>query len=163
MDTEIYNYQISPRYLFQYKVNQIKFDNIVGIDLIYANYYSDRMQSDGNYYYTNYKMTDKTAAFYFNTNVTLDSENKFSVGARYHGNWFRASNSVTPGAYYGGTFTDKSAESVSTPQFAYHLGYEHKINNHNTISTKVGRSFRYPNLDERIGLGVDLLILHTLL
>ena len=65
MDTEIYNYQISPRYLFQYKVNQIKFDNIVGIDLIYANYYSDRMQSDGNYYYTNYKMTDKTASFLF--------------------------------------------------------------------------------------------------
>ena len=63
MDTEIYNYQISPRYLFQYKVNQIKFDNIVGIDLIYANYYSDRMQSDGNYYYTNYKMTDKTQLF----------------------------------------------------------------------------------------------------
>ncbi len=153
MDTEIYNYQISPRYLFQYKVNQIKLDNIIGLDLIYANYYSDRMQSDGSYYYTNYKMTDKTAAFYFNTNVALDSKNKLSVGARYHGNWFRASNSVTPGAYYGGTFTDKSAESVSTPQFAYHLGYEHKINNYNTISAKVGRSFRYPNLDERIGLG----------
>ena len=55
MDTG-YNYQFR-KISFQYKINQIKFDNIVGIDLIYANYYSDRMQSDGSYYYTNYKMT----------------------------------------------------------------------------------------------------------
>ena len=152
-DTEIYNYQISPRYLFKYEINQIDIDNIIGLDLIYANYYSDRMQSDGAYYYTNFKMTDKTAALYFNSNVKLNSENKFSVGARYHGNWLRASNSVTPGSYYGGTYTDKSPESFSNPQFAYHLGYEYKLNNHNIISTKIGRSFRYPNLDERIGLG----------
>ena len=56
------------------------------------------------------------------------------------------------GAWYGGTFTDKSTESFSNPQYAYHLGYEHKIDNFNTISSKIGRSFRYPNLDERIGL-----------
>ena len=83
----------------------------------------------------------------------LNQRNKFSIGFRYQWNWLRASNSVTPGAYYGGTFTDKSAESFQPPEFAYHIGYEHKIINHNTISTKVGRSFRYPNLDERIGLG----------
>ena len=52
------------------------------------------MQSDGAYYYTNFKMTDKTAAVYFNSNVKLNSENKFSVGARYHGNWLKASDSV---------------------------------------------------------------------
>ena len=46
------------------------------------------------------------------------------------------------------------------PWFAYHIGYEHKINNHNTIS-KSWKSFRYPNLDERIGLGSGFLIFHT--
>ena len=40
---------------------------------------------------------------------------------------------------------------VSTPEFAYHIGYEHKINNHNTISTKVGRSFRYPIWMKELG------------
>ena len=153
VDTEIYNYQISPRYTFQHNLNQIQFDNIFGIDLIYANYYSDRMDEDGNYYYSKYKMTDKTAAFYFNTNLKLNKNNKFSVGARYHWNWLQASNRVSSGAWYGGTFTDKSTESFSNPQYAYHLGYEHKIDNFNTISSKIGRSFRYPNLDERIGLG----------
>ena len=49
VDTEIYNYQISPRYTFQHNLNQIQFDNIYRIDLIYANYYSDRMDEDGNY------------------------------------------------------------------------------------------------------------------
>ena len=55
-----YNYQISPRYLFQNNFSQIELDNIIGIDLIYANYYSDRMQLDGRQYYTNLKMIDKT-------------------------------------------------------------------------------------------------------
>ena len=151
-DTEIYNYQISPRYLFQSNINQIELDNIIGIDLIYANYYSDRMQLDGRHYYTNFKMIDKTTAFYFNSNIKLNQQNKFSFGARYHGNWLKASNSVTTGAYYGGTYTDKSSENFSNPQFAYHFGYEYLLNKDNTISTKLGRSFRYPNLDERIGL-----------
>ena len=151
-DTEIYNYQISPRYLFQSNINQIELDNIIGIDLIYANYYSDRMQLDGRHYYTNFKMIDKTTAFYFNSNIKLNQQNKFSFGARYHGNWLKASNSVTTGAYYGGTYTDKSSENFSNPQFAYHFGYEYLLNKDNTFSTKLGRSFRYPNLDERIGL-----------
>ena len=151
-DTEIYNYQISPRYLFQNNVNQIELDNIIGIDLIYANYYSDRMQLDGRQYYTNLKMIDKTAALYFNSNIKFNPKNNFSIGARYHGNWLKASNSVTTGAYYGGTYTDKSSENFSNPQFAYHFGYEYLLNKDNTISTKIGRSFRYPNLDERIGL-----------
>ncbi len=153
LDTEIYNYQLSPRYLFQKNYDQIKFDNVFGVDFIYANYYSDRMQLDGMHYYTRYKIIDKTAAVYFNSNFKLDAKNKFSFGARYHGNWLRASNSVTPRAYYTGTFTDKSPESFDNPQFAYHIGYEHKVNNFNVISTKIGRSFRYPNLDERIGIG----------
>ena len=151
-DTEIYNYQISPRYLFQNNINQIELDNIIGIDLIYANYYSDRMQLDGRHYYTNFKMIDKTTAFYFNSNIKLNQQNKFSIGARYHGNWLKASNSVKSGAYYGGTYTDKSSENFSNPQFAYHFGYEYLLNKDSTISAKIGRSFRYPNLDERIGL-----------
>ena len=111
------------------------------------------MQSDGSYYYTNYKMIDKTAAFYFNTNLSLNPENKFSIGARYHGNWFRASNSVTLEHIMGEHLLINPLRVFQPLRFAYHIGYEHKINNHNTISTKVGRSFRYPNLDERIGLG----------
>ncbi len=155
-DTEIYSYQISPRYLLKLIFNQIEFDNIFGVDLIQAYYYSDRMTSDGKHYYKKYKMTDQTAAFYFNTNFKVNQDNKFSIGARYHGNWLRTSDSVTPGAYYPEygtpTDTDRPTESFSNPQFAYHLGYEYKINNLNTVSSKIGRSFRYPNLDERIGL-----------
>ena len=33
VDTEIYNYQISPRYTFQHNLNQIQFDNILGLIL----------------------------------------------------------------------------------------------------------------------------------
>ncbi len=155
-DTEIYSYQISPRYLLKLNFDQIEFDNILGVDLIHAYYYSDRMTADGKHYYKKYKMTDQTAAFYFNTNFKVNPDNKFSIGARYHGNWLRTSDSVTPGAYYPEwampTDTDRPTENFSNPQFAYHLGYEYKINNFNSVSSKIGRSFRYPNLDERIGL-----------
>ena len=150
-DTEIYNVQLSPRYLLNHKLKGMKLDTILGADLIWANYYSDRMQTDGAQYYTKIKMTDKTLAVYLNSNIELNYKNYFSVGARYHGNWLDASNSVTTGAYYGGTYSDKDSETFSTPQYAYHLGYSFKPNNTNEFTTKVGRSFRYPNLDERIG------------
>ena len=39
------------------------------------------------------------------------------------------------------------------PQFAYHLGYEKTINTRNLFTIKIGKSFRYPNVDERIGFG----------
>ena len=153
-DTEIYSYQISPRYLFKLNYDLVELDNIFGIDLIHAYYYSDRMSADGKTYYKKYKMTDQTAAFYFNTNIKANSVNKFSIGARYQGNWLKTSDSVTPGHIIpnGETDTDRPTENFSNPQFAYHLGYEYQINKFNTVSSKIGRSFRYPNLDERIGL-----------
>ena len=50
-DTEIYSYQISPRYLFKLNYDLVELDNIFGIDLIHAYYYSDRMSADGKTYY----------------------------------------------------------------------------------------------------------------
>ena len=38
-------------------------------------------------------------------------------------------------------------------RYAFHLGYERLINQKNTVSVKTGRSFRYPNIDERVGSG----------
>ena len=38
-------------------------------------------------------------------------------------------------------------------QFAFHLGYERFLNENNSLTIKGGRSFRYPNIDERIGAG----------
>ena len=150
-DTEIYNIQLSPRYMVNHKIIGFDSDTIAGIDLIWADYYSDRMQTDGSQYYTKIKMTDETLAFYVNSNIELDNQNNVSIGARYHGNWLSASNSVTTGAYYGGTYSDKEREKFSTPQYAYHLGYSFKFDENNEFSAKLGRSFRYPNLDERIG------------
>ena len=38
-------------------------------------------------------------------------------------------------------------------QFAFHLGYERLLNEKISLTIKGGRSFRYPNIDERIGSG----------
>ena len=46
-------------------------------------------------------------------------------------------------------------ETILKPdhQYAFHLGYEKLINQNNIFSIKGGRSFRYPDVDERVGSG----------
>ena len=79
MDTEIYNYQISPRYLFNIKLIKSSLIILLGsiLSMLTTTPIECNLMED---YYTNYKMIDKTAAFYFNTNLSLNPENKFSLG-----------------------------------------------------------------------------------
>ena len=52
-------------------------------------------------------------------------------------------------------FSTGEQETIIKPdhQFAFHLGYERFLNENNSLTIKGGRSFRYPNIDERIGAG----------
>ena len=162
-DTEIYNYQISPRYLFKLNYDLVELDNIFGIDLIHAYYYSDRMSADGKTYYKKYKMTDQTAAFYFNSNIKANSVNKFSIGARYQGNWLKTSRQCYTRSILSrmGKPTDTEDQQKIFQIHSLHiiLVLRYKLNQYNTrsfpnLDERIGRSFRYPNLDERIGVSL---------
>ena len=151
LDTRISTYQLSPRLLSDLKVFGFSSDSIFGTDFNYAYYYSDRMES-GKEWYKRYKMQDLNIAPYFSTNVNLSEIDSISVGFRYQWNWLRAGDTNNPSAY---TWTLGEQETILKPdhQYAFHLGYERLINQNNIFSIKGGRSFRYPDVDERVGSG----------
>ena len=150
-DTRISTYQISPRFLTDLKIFGLSSDFIFGTDLNYAYYYSDRMTT-GKAWYKKYKASDINFAPYFNSNINLTKKDDISVGFRYQWNWLRAGDMNDPTAY---AWTLGEQETIVKPdhQYAFHLGYERLINQKNTVSVKTGRSFRYPNIDERVGSG----------
>ena len=152
IDTRISNYQISPRLLSDIKILGYNSDSIVGLDLNYAYYYSDRMEGN-KAWYKKYKASDLNFAPYFNSNVSLSDKDDISLGFRYQWNWLRAGDMNDHSAYSWGSTGEQ--ETIINPdhQFAFHLGYERLLNENNSVTIKGGRSFRYPNIDERIGAG----------
>ena len=96
-----------------------------------------------------YKFSDTNLGFYSNFESQIDSNNKVGVGARFQGNWLRASDFVGPAS---GAFRTNNRDSLTyDPQYALHLGYERNLNSMGVIFARIGRSFTYPNVDQRVG------------
>ena len=152
LDTRISTYQISPRLLSDLKILDYNSDTIVGIDLNYAYYYSDRMEGN-KAWYKKYKASDLNFAPYFNSNISLTDKDDISLGFRYQWNWLRAGDMNDHSAYSWGSTGEQETIIKPDHQFAIHLGYERLLNEKNSLTVKGGRSFRYPNIDERIGSG----------
>ena len=152
LDTRISTYQISPRLLSDQKIFDFSFESIIGLDLNYAYYYSDRMEGN-KAWYKKYKASDLNFAPYFNSNINLTDKDSISVGFRYQWNWLRAGDMKDDSAYTWGSTGEQETIIKPDHQFAFHLGYERFLNDNNSLTIKGGRSFRYPNIDERIGAG----------
>ena len=152
LDTRISTYQISPRLLSDLNILGYNSNSIVGLDLNYAYYYSDRMEGN-KAWYKKYKASDLNFAPYFNSNVSLSDKDDISLGFRYQWNWLRAGDMNDHSAYSWGSTGEQETIIKPDHQFALHLGYERLLNEKNSFTIKGGRSFRYPNIDERIGSG----------
>lgn len=150
-DAKISNYLLSPRFLTNRNILGFKSDVILGMDANYTYYYQDKMRI-GETYYRKYKAQDKSLALYFNNNLFVSPEDKISIGARIQANWIRIGDQINSGAY-AYSLGDNDTETYKDPQLSYHLGYERIINDNNIVTAKIGKSFRYPNVDERIGFG----------
>ena len=156
-NASIGNYQITPRFITKKDFFSFKNDIIFGLDFNYTDYYQTKQQP-GKAYYRKYNAIDTSLGIYFNNNIELNQSERISVGARYQGNWIEIGDVTNNLAYsyyysYGSTLGDNDEKIFKDPQFAYHLGYEKTINTRNLFTIKIGKSFRYPNVDERIGFG----------
>jgi iron complex outermembrane receptor protein len=104
-------------------------------------------------WYKKYKASDLNFSPYFNSNISLSDKDDISLGFRYQWNWLRAGDMNDHSAYSWGSTGEQETIIKPDHQFALHLGYERLLNEKNSFTIKGGRSFRYPNIDERIGSG----------
>ena len=154
-DADIYSSSYNPKAKFRFKKFGYTFENISGLDLNYT-YYKRKYMSNmigahavrGAATRNVYKFSDTNLGLYYNFETELNSLNKIGLGARFQGNWLKASDFVgpAPGA------TKANSDSLTyDPQYSYHLGYERSLEDYGNIFARLGRSFTYPNVDQRVG------------
>ena len=154
-DADIYVSSYNPKAKFRFKKFGYTFENISGLDLNYT-YYKRKYMSNmigahagrGAATRNVYKFSDTNLGLYYNFETELNSLNKIGLGARFQGNWLKASDFVgpAPGA------TKANSDSLTyDPQYSYHLGYERSLEDYGNIFARLGRSFTYPNVDQRVG------------
>ena len=152
-DARISTYQLSPRFINTSRFNKLDLDSLLGIDFNYA-YYSQEKMHTGQEWYKKYKFQDLNIGPYFNSNIKITDLDSISLGLRYQWNWLRAGD-MNNALASRSAFSNGEQATIVKPdhQFAFHLGYERLLNEKNIITIKGGRSFRYPNIDERVGAG----------
>ena len=154
-DANIYVSSYNTKAKFRFKKFGYTFENISGLDLNYT-YYKRKYMSNmigahagrGAATRNVYKFSDTNLGLYYNFETELNSLNKIGFGARFQGNWLKASDFVgpAPGA------TKANSDSLTyDPQYSYHLGYERSLEDYGNIFARLGRSFTYPNVDQRVG------------
>ena len=96
-----------------------------------------------------YKFSDTNLGLYYNFETELNSLNKIGLGARFQGNWLKATDFVGDLQL---ELTEANSDSLTyDPQYSYHLGYERSLEDYGNIFARLGRSFTYPNVDQRVG------------
>lgn len=145
MDVISYNPKI------KYKNKIFGFDQTIigGLDSSYTYYRSNRMATDGGDTMQVYKFSDSSVGIYFNSDSKIDSTSNLGFGVRLQGNWLKASDFVGPVS--GASMTSNASSLSYDPQFAFHLGFEKYFNNYSKVYSRIGRSFTYPNVDQRVG------------
>lgn len=148
-DTEMDVISFNPKIKLKSQFYGIDFRTIAGMDTSYTYYRSDRMAADGFPTKQVYKFSDSSLGFYFNSETILNTSSKLGFGGRIQGNWLKATDFVGPAS---GAFRTNNSDSLSyDPQYAFHLGYEKDLDSYGSIFSRLGRSFTYPNVDQRIG------------
>ena len=151
-DSNMYVSSYNPKAKFRFEKFGFKFENISGLDLNYTYYRSDRMSNNpagrGGATTNVYKFSDTNLGLYYNFETELNSLNKIGLGARFQGNWLKATDFVGPAT---GANRANSDSLTYDPQYSYHLGYERNLEDYGNVFARLGRSFTYPNVDQRVG------------
>jgi iron complex outermembrane receptor protein len=98
-----------------------------------------------------YSLKQRSIGLYFQNTIGVAPNTDVSFGARGQQTRLSARDQFDPNAPNGAF--DAGALPLDTSEFqhALHLGIEHRFNSHLALFGRVARSFRTPNVDERIG------------
>ena len=102
--------------------------------------------------YHTYDLNQQSVAVYWQQTIAVLPTTDISFGARLQQTRLTARDLYDPTAP-GGAFDAQAIPLDSTEtQYALHLGFEHRFSPMFAVFGRVARSFRTPNVDERIGV-----------
>jgi iron complex outermembrane receptor protein len=154
---------VTPRLLSEHRLGSMPGKLITGIDVYHSIYGSDRSKSLADPPIHRYDLRQTTAAAYFQETVGLRPDTDFSFGARVQRNSINARDRLDPNAPGFsplmcfppfGCFGDTEGlpHNRSEVQYAWHIGAEHRVTSQVAFFGRAARSFRVPNVDDRVGM-----------
>jgi iron complex outermembrane receptor protein len=152
LETEITTYSVTPRAKISTDVLGVPSQVLTGIDFYHAVYGSDRRERPGVVPLHRYDLTQQTLAGYWQHTIAVLPTTDVSYGARIQTMSLRARDRVDPTA--PNYFFDPEGLPLDKQelQHALHVGVEHRFTNSFAVFARAARSFRTPNVDERIGM-----------
>ncbi|MBX9759527.1 MAG: TonB-dependent receptor [Beijerinckiaceae bacterium] len=130
--------------------------SLSGIDLYRSDYSSPRSLAIGLPAIHQYDLSQSSASIYSMNTFDVSSSTQASAGARVQYTFTDAKDRMNVNA--PGWFPwDQQGSPLNTsqPNYGWHLGFEHRLTDNFTLFGRAARSYRVPNVDERIGMSAD--------
>jgi iron complex outermembrane receptor protein len=167
VDTSLTTASFTPRVRIESNLAGMPWNARGGIDYYRADYDSDRSLYLGASPIHRYDLTQTSLAGYWQQSVTVLPSTDVSAGIRVQRTSIEARDAfdgVAPGAipvscFPGfGCFGDLAGIPLdrSETNHGYHIGIEHRLNDQVALFGRMARSFRVPNVDERVGMVTSL-------
>jgi iron complex outermembrane receptor protein len=151
VDTDLWNLSVTPRLKLEREIAGFDVRTLTGIDYYRASYDSDRSQEEYTAAVHSYDAEQWTLALYAQNTMALGDDTDLSLGLRGQYLGFHGEDGLNPAAPgWWGESADDSLRSGEW-QHAFNLGIEHRLSEQLSVFGRVGRSFRFPTIDERIG------------
>lgn len=157
VDTVMTTASFTPRLKISHRLFRLPNKLLAGFDLYNTQYNSDRPVQEGGTPVHAYDIRQTTLGVYAMNTTTVLPDLDLSFGGRLQRDIVKGSDAynaaVDPNA--GFYASDPQAPDVDSAewQYAAHFGYEFRVNPMLTLFGRVGRGFRLPNADERVGSG----------
>jgi iron complex outermembrane receptor protein len=151
VDTMLTTFSITPRLNSQHDLFGVRGKATVGIDYYDASYESGRALHRGDAFNHRYDLGQRTLAIYGQETLYVRPDTDLSFGARVQRNTLNARDRLDTTAP-GGFFAAPQGMPLDTSetQHAWHVGVEHRLTESFAVFARTARSFRLPNVDERV-------------
>jgi iron complex outermembrane recepter protein len=145
-------YSLTPRFTARFDLFGLPSRTIAGLDIYHSILNSNRSQKLTDPPVHRYDLKQTSVGLYWQQTVGVTPDTDVSFGARGQQTTLSARDTFD-GTAPGGAF-DAGALPLDTTdvQHALHLGVEHRLPYGFALFGRIARSFRTPNVDERIGV-----------
>lgn len=167
VETTLTTWSLTPRVKVDSALAGMPLRATGGVDFYHAQYNSDRPQYLGAPPIHRYDLSQTSLAGYWQQTVTVTPSTDIGAGGRIQNTRVRARDAFDPNAPGAlpvqcdpifGCFGDLAGIPLDKDEtnYAYHLGIEHRLNRNLSVFGRHARSFRVPNVDERVGMVTSL-------
>ena len=151
VDSRLTTTSVTPRLNIRRDVFGMPNTVIAGVDVYRTVYNSDRSFAQGLPLIHQYDASQNMLAGYWQQTIGVLPTTDISFGGRLQRNATKVSDIYDPTAPQNFSFPQGGPLDRSETNHAAHIGLEHRFSDSFAVFGRAARSFRVPNVDERIG------------